>query len=1187
MSNVARPSSSQGNAQQSPDVRDGLTLIAIALVLLPAWLLPTSGNYILSAIQDALIPAGLLVASIALLVNPSILRARSLSTAETIFLGLLAIGIGGSMFSAAPLTRLSGMLSWLEALFIVLLLARLSNRESAQRLMRQFTVLGAVASSLFVVAQSGEHTAWPLQIYPNHMALLLILPICVATAELWSAKGKTLLWPAILGILLTLAILATKSRAVMLALALVALSAGALQIGMMIRAGRLRFLLRKLLIVAGVGLIAAILADVLLSGGIANGELRATLQTLAYPEEGSIGGRLRRWQNAIPLIEAAPWFGHGFGSWYASFDAYRHSVVPDPAGNASAVSSYVLLLGETGIIGLAIFLVFVAVALFHRSQSSLSAPRFALGAWLIALSFHSVSDFTLILAGFAFVAGLAIWRAPAPQHRSSGPISPRGAVFCVGSALALCILHSQVALAWLESYAIAKIGNGKPISEGRILWRSVDWASASLNAPFTMDSLVRSAAAPGSRLSLHPAGPDDPHLVHAQHYLSNQQPSHAIAWYRAALSRESTNPAALLGLCDAHFAADEPDRAAAYCNGVVQRNPNNHRAHRLLGEQARQRRDFEGARHHLSAAQKALWDRLGLNDFGSLSLAGVNQNYAQYRQIGGLLTSLPDTPASDASADSQHLRSLQQLPVVHTRIAVSGCTVFVTANINARHNLWEVDSCSEEPSMRILANNSLSPFQPQVADNRLYFISDRRGNGRYRLFVMDLSDGVTHQRVLPSGYLHSYRVSSVHGSLAVVMRQRDGYALYTADSNGEFALLHQSTAEMDHLHWHPTQQTLVFLAARRALWLANRAEGAASEVLPAGPFRYGNPQFSPNGRDIAVVQRTSKNAANLLVHRLEDATTRNVFASVSSYALDPVWRNDHTILFREVVHDEYLLRKLDLRDQSLKPVGPQSGVTYSIALDAETGAAWFLRSSEYRPTYLAMLPADSETFHEKLRLDWVNSNHVHPIQTDTATVADARVYRIDPVGGSSDDVVIWLHGGGSSFSPRWHTIAQQFATQGYSFVALNYAAQWSVEHGAKSTDFTKAVGQLGTLIAHLRSTGSARVHLLGVSTGTRLLHAYLADDAAPPIESAIEFAPVNDPERAQPAQNPPTAIFTGAEDPLFNAEQWQRNRDSHPGANSEITLHLFENEGHDFRGRKALSTRMLQTIEFLEEQKQN
>jgi len=125
--------------------------------------------------------------------------------------------------------------------------------------------------------------------------------------------------------------------------------------------------------------------------------------------------RLAHWQAALNMAQAHP-LGVGLGGFNAAYEDYRLLNWPQALGHAH--NYYLNVLAETGIIGLALYLVFQGTALWlafkgrsHVSPSVKSLSVALVGAW-IYLAFHSLLDNLYVNNVFLHVGvllGLTFW----------------------------------------------------------------------------------------------------------------------------------------------------------------------------------------------------------------------------------------------------------------------------------------------------------------------------------------------------------------------------------------------------------------------------------------------------------------------------------------------------------------------------------------------------------------------------------------------------------------------------------------------------------------------------------------------------------------------------------------------------------------------------------------------------------
>jgi O-antigen ligase/predicted esterase/tetratricopeptide (TPR) repeat protein len=1144
---------------------------ALGCVLAPAWTF-SNQNVLFWPVHGLLVPVGLTLALITLSLRPSILTRRPPGAAEWLLYAFVVVGAVGTLHAPATLGRLIGPLEWLEATILIAILARLADARAARHVLLTYSGVATVAALCFLISDRLAINT-PFLIYPNHFALLLALPVCVFANEVLQSTGRLrILYLVCLGVLVV-ALALTRSRAVLIGFAIAISCAATVGLYRSARHGGVATFILKMSALAIFVVVLLVLLEYIVPARHEQ-TLSSVLHTLLYPSEGSFGGRLRRWQNALPLVLAHPLVGGGFGSWFPSFDAYRHAVVADSAGYASALNTYILLAAETGVVGLALFIGFCGLVLFRPVRQTLEIPiRIAFIIWLIALTFHSVADFPIVLFGFAFTAGMALWCSPSDSEQSRAFSRGHVGVLLAVSFIALAA-HGRHALGSLEgSFANDLLGDtGNP---SRLLWRLLTPISAVIDSSGSKAGFLSKTTEIGAALDWTQPGGADPRLSIAGAFYQRQNYPQAEAWYRSALLREPTSPAALLGICRSALEQGQMSKATGYCERVLSRNPTEPAALETLASIDIAENEYGRAFDHLSVARRALWNRLDLNDFGTWTLGTVSDYYQSYRHVSELRRSLVGR-APDARLNVGE--EIEQTPLLHSVVAPWGCKLYFSANINARYNVWLADSCNPAAPLELKTNGSRTPYQLQATRSGLYFMSDHRGDGLYELYFMAHDTTKVVGVALPPGVLTQYEANRHSDEVAAVVFRNRLYRLLVGSLHDGFHEVYATEAKIEGLDWHPKSEELAFTEAGRVLKRWNSAKAVPETLIGASEYSLATPAYSPAGSQLAVSQRTGQFQSKLLVCELAGrGSCRSAFSSDSTLAIEPVWLSESEIAFREEVRDEYLLRRLNLDDKNVTPIGIAQGVVYRMVVDPITKSLWFCEATQTEPIHIASIHSGSDEAIASVRLDGIEPSQVLPAVRSYLDAA--TVYTIMPPTGNADEAIVLLHGGGSSFSPRWNSIAQQLANGGYRFVALNYSIPWSVD-GAENEDWSSQAGEVEALVQRIRTQGVTRVHLLGVSTGTKVLQAVLRRDVAR-IESAIELSPIRNEAWNKLHLLPPMLIVTGANDPLLGLQERTRQVEAQRAQGSAIDLLVLPNEGHELRAREAIDTSMSAILTFL------
>jgi len=160
------------------------------------------------------------------------------------------------------------------------------------------------------------------------------------------------------------------------------------------------------------------------------------------PANWAVVERLAHWQAAWGMFSDHPWLGVGWGNYAPVYPAYALPRWADPLGHAH--NFYLNVMAETGLVGLAAYLVFWAAAFVfvwravRRSQGFRKAVALGALGMLVHLSVHNFFD-NLYVHGMpiqiGLLLGLALWagRAQAPaaeagtQGLDQGQLPPRSA----------------------------------------------------------------------------------------------------------------------------------------------------------------------------------------------------------------------------------------------------------------------------------------------------------------------------------------------------------------------------------------------------------------------------------------------------------------------------------------------------------------------------------------------------------------------------------------------------------------------------------------------------------------------------------------------------------------------------------------------------------------------------------------
>lgn len=152
--------------------------------------------------------------------------------------------------------------------------------------------------------------------------------------------------------------------------------------------------------------------------------------------------RMAHWQAAWGMINARPWLGFGAGNYAAAYPTYALAGWKEPLGHAHNV--FLNVWAETGIVGLAIYIVFLAAALWtcwraaQRQTRALAPCAAAATAWfgravalgvlgvLLAKSTHEMLD-NLWVHSMGVQVALLLAMVSAESSSQSTSVSQRGA----------------------------------------------------------------------------------------------------------------------------------------------------------------------------------------------------------------------------------------------------------------------------------------------------------------------------------------------------------------------------------------------------------------------------------------------------------------------------------------------------------------------------------------------------------------------------------------------------------------------------------------------------------------------------------------------------------------------------------------------------------------------------------------
>ncbi len=323
-----------------------------------------------------------LVALVALVVGGLFIVARGRVRPPAAF-QLLALafvlwaGLSGLWSIDADATR-ERFLTYLQLVVLVWLLWEIAWSPERQRALLQAYVLGACIAALAILqnyragislAEAERFTG--LNANPNDLGLTLVLGLPMAWYLGLSAPSRRFAWVWHLYLPLAVtATLLTASRG-----AFVAALAALLIIPW--TWGQLR--LRAQVAVCAFGLASVVVAV----GAVPDASLARLATTRSDIESGHFGGRGVIWESGLQVVRAHPIVGVGAG-------AFGAAVEPTLRNRWSSHETFLAILAEEGIVGLALFLAMVGAALTRLRPLSVLERRFSI-VLLVALAAASLT----------------------------------------------------------------------------------------------------------------------------------------------------------------------------------------------------------------------------------------------------------------------------------------------------------------------------------------------------------------------------------------------------------------------------------------------------------------------------------------------------------------------------------------------------------------------------------------------------------------------------------------------------------------------------------------------------------------------------------------------------------------------------------------------------------------------------
>lgn len=1111
-----------------------------------------------------------------------------------LYLGLTAVSAWVTSAGPQSLLWFSGLGAGLLLFLVVPELA--APPEGVRSAVRLLSMGGAVLAAIDIAMWSILWVLPPQPVLsswhnPNYAALLLVLP--------WFATFQQLSRPASsFGVafrfaLISTALLMSRSRAVWFGIIIALMGAFLRQRFGRRPLGLPRPWLHRRTAVALCITLAVLIGVTVLAHQTGRPTPADTLATLLEPLEGSAGGRLRRWQNALPMIREHLWFGVGPGRWLDIFPRYVNRIVPDPDRTLLALSAHLGLLAEGGLLAFLAFAAFVGSLLRRRPDEPPEQPalRRALVAFLIAACFHSAFVLRILLIAFWLnLALLAGSRAPTrriPRRRALWFATATCFAFALGVLFEgrslLATLHDHIATAHVV-YA----GDQARLQLPPALGPARSWIEWMFGAAFYRERAqdLRSVSrwAPGKPRHLF--------LRIAAQELRDGRCDSALQWLKWAEEATTETPEIdrLRCLCETRLG--HPQAARGQCEAGLAINDREPSLHLALGNVAVELGEPVLALRAYGRARQLFREHLSAM-FGAQAVTAAQAVYSELaratRQEQAARHSYGIEPTPD-----EILEAIAWTPQAHKLIAVDQSGVYFSSNASGRYQIWHLALTPDRDARapRLLTNGQRAPFRLRRHPTlpRLYFVADHAGDYAYHVYALDIDVG-TSRRLTSGGREAEYEISPDGRWLAFKRERGWRNELCVSDPEGrDERCLTSRPAKKRDLSWHPDSQRLVFVEDDIRLVEARLDPVRERTLLELPGHEIHSPSFDPAGDRLAFVVREPGTLASIQELTLASAERRTLTRRAGDY-LSPIWLDAERLLLRENVNDRYELRTLDARDGTMTGLGPRESVIYPVELSADRRQAFFFRSDAQVPIALEQLSLRTGSTEQLLRLDAIQPSEVIPAERLQVPVGEqvlpAYLYvprRSAPRRGWP--CVIWLHGSSSGFSPRWHIYAQYFAQSGFVFVALNFSGSPGLAWQDASPD-TLAARQvqelegLRELLAAREDIDSGRMFLIGVSAGTRVLQDALRSkpDA---YAGAVEYSPSADSGWQTPRSDlPPILVFIGDNDSYVNLEARLAQIERQQRLGSRVEVVRYRDEGHDLRGLSATARQLAETVRFL------
>lgn len=1097
-----------------------------------------------------------------------------------------------SVLSADRPVAVNTIMLWMYCV-IAFLLVRSLLRASNNRACFEWVMVaggglyaaGFVLYMTGVIEQSEAGLLNPFAQNRNYVAQFMVLPLACGIALLMNRENggnpwlRRLLLTAVVSLLL-LAILLTRSRGVWVGLTV---GAGVVILWLLLqREFNVKATLRGLA-VGGLGVISLALVIQQLAPIFDLPTPLDTLRTFLDLEDGSSGGRLRRWQNGWPMLLDHPWFGVGPGQWELAFHQYRHGVVGDPPGYPVPFNAWLRLAAESGLVALGALAGWLVLLIWTRLRTRRGGYVYvgALIALGVAALFHSSFSIPLLQVNFFLVAAAAAVSASDQPHAIQKDSRLVPLLLC-GVLLAMLPYQFKVAAAKIGYEAIDdQLGPASRWARQRGTFRFlVNRISPGHPVAHWLDKDRAELRLP--EIQLYGTGRQhNAALLLADDAAEFGNPQEAAELYKMALLRSPRDPAVYLGYCRLLLSAGALAEAERFCADGLSRSHHNVALSVAMASVYREMNKNQDARVQLQSALESLEF---LTEQTPIGRVGERKRRAQLRQAADIETTL------DAIDDVVPImRDTAAIALTHKKIARYGDEVLFASNRSGRFELWRVDP---DGRASLESNDEYVYFRPQVADKRdtVYFLSDRMGDGVFFLYQRNLVTGKVS--LLGNQFrgtsVGDFSVSPDQNYIVYQTRfpQADFLWLTDLDSGGALAIASESALKSDPV-FSPDSRSILFVRDRRELVELSIETGMARLIKRSLQPVY-DPVFNPAGTQLLYVSRSGSGASQI---QRVDRTTGVSEALVDSPEglFTPLWLDPDRFLYRVKRDDAYLMREFIISQGRSFPVGPTAGVVYLPELDSLRRDLRVVHASESSPGNLLKISQDSMR-DQDIQTPFADSKLSRLPMARQIVVANGLntpVYTVWPEQDNAlPGAVIWLHGSGSGLSPRWHPYAQFFARAGLVFSGVNYLSGFGTTATAEQRQ--AAVSNALQSLARSGRVDMRQVYLIGVSSGSVVARQFASANPSL-VAGLIEYSPAGDWRDTMHAGNKTEEagdsvrrlLFWGENDIRYHRAQIEpamiTNRLSSPTINHIV----LEDEGHDIRRAASIERRLQLTMSFI------